>query len=184
MKKLNSFLNIMLVLLFCMTLEIPMPAKAANGGQYVPVYLNGSMIVNGGVASDLPDSKVGEKTGKGNKYVPDPNGSFSLNSNADQMSTDVFSYNMFRCFGSGTGDNAVPIDGFSYSGGNSSRRMVNYGAENEADSDGTYSITIRLLRLWHLREIFNFLFQVLLFQDTKIIRGLPMTTADVRYGFI
>ncbi|MBQ9598888.1 MAG: hypothetical protein IJR33_03640 [Clostridia bacterium] len=141
MKKLNSFLNIMLVLLFCMTLEIPMPAKAANGGQYVPVYLNGSMIVNGGVASDLPDSKVGEKTGKGNKYVPDPNGSFSLNSNADQMSTDVFSYNMFRCFGSGTGDNAVPIDGFSYSGGNSSRRMVNYGAENEADSDGTYSIT-------------------------------------------
>ena len=143
MKKINKHLSILLVsaILFCINFEYPIYVHAASAGEYLPVYLNGSMIVNGGVASDMPDSKVGEKTDNGNKYVPDPNGKFSLNGNADQMSEDVFSYNMFRCFGSGTGDNAVPIDGFSYSGGKSSRRMVNYGAENEADSDGTYSIT-------------------------------------------
>ena len=117
-------------------------AASDGAGQYIPVYLNGCMFVNGGVASDLPDSTVGEKTDDGKRYVPNPNGQFTLNANADQMSTDVFAYNMFRCFGSGTGTNAVPIDGFSYSGGKDSRRMVNYGAENVSDNSGTYSMTL------------------------------------------
>ncbi len=164
MKKTNKVISLMLtavLLLGLLSAVAPEVSATPDAvGKYIPVFVNGSMIMNGGITSDLPTRNYRDTEGKMKDTDVDltalnPDGRVTCASNASQMSEDLVSYNMIRCFGTknvGDTDVSGTVPGFSCpaptsgdSGKDSDEKVrkaqiVNYGAETEANNKGDYSL--------------------------------------------
>ena len=151
MKHTNRVLSLLLtgVLLLGLLPAANLLAGASNGdgGEFVPTFLNGSMIINAGVTdSDNPPTTTYEKS---KNVAIQPDGTFTLADNASAMGDSVEAYNMIRCFGSGKGDDIEgAVDGFTCDDSGvidgENARYLNTGVETENNNDGDYLISIGL----------------------------------------